>query len=105
MDIPVVHIQTGKDQVIDSRNILYIQSEGSQTLIHTTDQVYRPVVSLRDFAALLLPEGFDTLDKSNVTNVDKVKYYDKISKQAYFDKTGKGKYVKVSRRNQDKIRD
>ncbi|ASA22052.1 LytTR family DNA-binding domain-containing protein [Paenibacillus donghaensis] len=103
MDIPVIHLKTGNADVINSKEVLFIHAAERLTLIHTKDQVYRPAVTLKDFAEVLLSEGFESLEKSNLTNINLVQYYDKISNEAYFDKTKEGKSVRVSRRNRSKM--
>ncbi|OMD20499.1 LytTR family DNA-binding domain-containing protein [Paenibacillus sp. FSL E2-0274] len=104
MDIPVVNVTTGKAEVIDSTKILFVQADG-MTYIHTRDHVYKPANALKDYAEILLPIGFEYLDKSNVVNINLIRNYDKIAKQAYFDKERIGKSVKVSRRNRRKLND
>jgi DNA-binding LytR/AlgR family response regulator len=104
MDIPVVNVATGKAGVIDSAKVLFVQADGSTT-IHTASETYKPAYSLKDFAEILLPEGFEYLDKSNLANINRVKSFDEIKNRAYFDKLRKGKSIKVSRRNIEKMED
>ncbi|KJD42471.1 LytTR family transcriptional regulator DNA-binding domain-containing protein [Paenibacillus terrae] len=103
MDIPVVDLKTGTPKVIQSKHVIFFESKEGDTIIHTRTAEYRPAYALRDFAPILLPEGFETLEKSNLTNMTEVMDYDSSSKKAFFDKSRKGKHVNVSRRNKEKL--
>ncbi|WP_068722775.1 LytTR family DNA-binding domain-containing protein [Paenibacillus sp. DMB5] len=105
MKINVVNINTGKVTSIDSAETLYVESYGNKVLLHTRDQVYRPVITLKDFSLMLSSEGFISLSKSNVTNTNRIDNYDDISKRVFFDKGRKGKSVEVSRRKRHIIED
>ncbi|MDY7222099.1 LytTR family DNA-binding domain-containing protein [Halalkalibacterium halodurans] len=103
MKIPVVG-KDGNVTLIDHEDILYIVTKIEKVYIHTDDEVYTPVRTLKEFESLLAPHGFERLDKSNVTNVSAIKSYDRLRKTAYFDKDQKGKGTHVSRRNIEKIK-
>ncbi|OMD29160.1 hypothetical protein BJP48_18895 [Paenibacillus odorifer] len=104
MDILVVHIKSGIAGVIDSNDVIFLQTEGEYTVLHTRADEYRPAVALRDFAEILVMEGFEPLSKSNLVNLDKIKTYDKLTKEIFFDKSRESKSVKVSRRNIEKLK-
>lgn len=104
MDIPVVHIKSGDAGVIDSRKVIFIQTEGELTILHTQTDEYRPAGALKDYAEILIAEGFEALSKSNLVNLNKIKTYDKSTNKIFFDKELKGKYTKVSRRNVRKFK-
>lgn len=104
MDIPVVHIKSGIAGVIDSSSVIFLQTEGEHTILHTRTDEYRPAVALKDYAEILLPVGFESLSKSNLVNIKKAKVYDELTNKIFFDKDLKGKYVKVSRRNVRKLK-
>lgn len=105
MDILVVHIKSGIAGVIDSRDVIFLQTEGEHTVLHTKEDEYRPAVALRDFAEILVLEGFEPLSKSNLVNLEKAEIYDKLTKELFFDKHLKGKHTRVSRRNVEKLKD
>jgi DNA-binding LytR/AlgR family response regulator len=103
MDILVVNLKTGTPKVIQSKQVVYLESREGKTIIHTKTSEYRPAYALRDFAPILFAEGFEALEKSNLTNMTEVRDYDLSSKKAFFDKSRKGKHVSVSRRNKEKL--
>ncbi|TPE68009.1 LytTR family DNA-binding domain-containing protein [Halalkalibacterium halodurans] len=104
MKIPAVDSK-GNVTLIDHEDILYIVTKIEKVYIHTADEACTPVRTLKEFESLLAQYGFERLDKSNVTNIGQIKYFDRRRRVAYFDKDKKGKWVGVSRRNMQKIRD
>ncbi|OMG47294.1 hypothetical protein BK140_22570 [Paenibacillus macerans] len=105
MKIIAIHSINGTAHELPITDILYFSSEGDRVIIHTADASYYPPRTLKDFALLLSPHGFTSLEKSNLANMKMIRKYDKISKAAFFDKKCEGKHVTVSRRNIKKMSD
>ncbi|OAB31737.1 hypothetical protein PMSD_18295 [Paenibacillus macquariensis subsp. defensor] len=103
MRIPTIYDANGRPVNIDSNNLLYVSSEEDKIELHTRNEAYRPLRTLKDWEHLLHNEGFTPLAKSNLVNMKLLKKYDEEKRKAFFDIEGIGKSVEVSRRNIQKI--
>ncbi len=102
--LPLINKITGKAEWVLLKDILYGHVQDEKISFYTSNGIYRPITTIRDFLPLLQPLGFEQLEKSNIVNLVKVIGYDDTSHTALFDKSIFSCRIKVSRRNRGKIR-
>lgn len=91
----------GRDgpQWIPIEDILFFSSN-SRMVVHTTQGLFSPPVTLNDFHTLLQEYRFDKLDKSNLVNLSKIVDY---NERVYYALFSNGESCYVSRRNRTKM--
>ncbi|HEY0828415.1 MAG TPA: LytTR family DNA-binding domain-containing protein [Bacilli bacterium] len=71
--------------VIELSDVLYIKIEDRTIVYHTADALYYHISTLSDLEDHLFDFGFDTLDKTNIVNLNKIKKLDTQHGNIYFD--------------------
>lgn len=68
---------SGEHQLLNARDIMYIQTNGQGELnFYAYEEKYRAVSTLRDWAVLLQNEGFIQTDRGTIVNARKIDSYD-----------------------------
>lgn len=76
MFLPIVD-SNGQYRLLNAQDILYLQTDSKGKLyFYTFDESYRAVSLLREWAELLLPEGFIQTDRGTIVNAKKIESYD-----------------------------
>lgn len=104
MNLPVTNKKNGKVGWISTKDILcFTTKDSGKIIIHDQYDEFKLVRTLGELEELLEPEGYVSLDKTNLVNKSKIRKFDKKSKAVFF----KGKAISccVSRRNAHKLRD
>lgn len=78
--------------------VLYINIEDRNIVYHTADRKYYQITKLSELDEHLFGIGFDLLDKTNLVNMNKVKYFDSRFGKIFFEvsPTKHSKYASVA---------
>jgi len=70
---------------LDLQEVLYINIEDRNIVYHTADNKYYQISKLSELEEHFYPLGFDLLDKTNLVNMNKVKYFDSKYGKIFFE--------------------
>jgi DNA-binding LytR/AlgR family response regulator len=90
-------------QVIDIKDVDYIENEGRRLVYHIGDKKYYQIVTKSEMEMFLDNKGFDILDRPYLVNIGKIRHFDEKLGKAYFvDNPSKNsKFVTVARIKMD----
>jgi Response regulator of the LytR/AlgR family len=111
MLIPVTRDKDNQTEVImlDLNDVLFMHMEDRTVVYHTlNEQFYHLVPSLSIMARHSEAYGFEKLDRINLVNMNKIKYFDDELAIVYFEPkeqiTKKSKYATVAFLNKSKLK-
>ncbi|MFS0727243.1 LytTR family transcriptional regulator DNA-binding domain-containing protein [Paenibacillus sp. 1P07SE] len=79
--------QDGLLKEVAISEVLLITLTTSGPLFHTASGVYRYARTMSQLLPSLQEHGFETLDRGNIVNLDRVGHYDPVSRVVYFEET------------------
>lgn len=87
MKIPVLLKKKDGTELVelDLEDVLYINIEDRNIVYHTLDNKYYQISKLSELDEHLFDKGFDLLDKTNLVNMNKVKYFDAKYGKIFFE--------------------
>lgn len=83
----VMRVEADDTTTLATINLLdvhYVEIEGRKIVYHIDGQKYRHISTLSELEEHLENEGFDMLDKTNLVNIKKIKYFDEKQGKVYF---------------------
>jgi DNA-binding LytR/AlgR family response regulator len=109
MKVPVTRDRDNDTELImlDLNDVIFIQTEDRTLVYHTLDEVYYPLIpSLTTLSKHTEHLGFRRLDRINLVNIQKVKYFDEDLGKVYFEEniTKHSKFTTVSFINKNKLK-
>jgi DNA-binding LytR/AlgR family response regulator len=70
---------------INIKDVLYIHLENRHVVFHTRDDKYYVPDKLEDYEEMLFQQGFELTDKTNLVNMNEVRYLDTHYNNLYFE--------------------
>jgi DNA-binding LytR/AlgR family response regulator len=70
---------------INIKDVLYINVENRHVVFHTRDDKYFVPDKLEDYEEMLFQQGFDLTDKTNLVNLNEIRYLDTNYNNLYFE--------------------
>jgi DNA-binding LytR/AlgR family response regulator len=111
MQIPVTRDRKNQTEIIilDMNDVLYMHMEGHTVVYHTMhEHFYHLMPSLSALSTHVQGLGFEKLDRINLVNVNKIKYFDEKLGIVYFqlenEVTKKSKSATVAFLNKAKLK-
>lgn len=92
-----------KPIMINIANLNSITADRNEIHFHTSCGVYRPPLSLQDYATCFENYGFEYLNKSALVQMSNIKRYDPVNFVVTFDNEFPSQGCFVSRRNRYKV--
>lgn len=91
-----------KDYEIATINIFdvdYIETVGKRVIFYINDEKFYQIQSKIELEEILRGKGFDSLDRPNLVNIRKIKYFDEEYGKVYFveNPTSKDKFATVAK--------
>jgi DNA-binding LytR/AlgR family response regulator len=71
--------------LLDLNEVLYINIENRCIAYHTREETFHHIATLTELEEHLGEEGFDLLDKTNIVNMNQIRYLDEPHGNIYFD--------------------
>ncbi|MFD2613699.1 LytTR family transcriptional regulator DNA-binding domain-containing protein [Paenibacillus gansuensis] len=88
MRMPVVKrvdSETNELVMLDLNEVLFINIESRNIVYHTSQGKFYQITTLSELSEHLQDQGFDTLDKTNLVNMNKIKNLDSKYGKLYFE--------------------
>jgi DNA-binding LytR/AlgR family response regulator len=84
---------------INLHDVDFIDNDGRRAVFHIGNERYFLITNKSELEELLMPRGFDILDRANLVNISKIKYFDSQLGTVYFEEkpTKKSKFATVAR--------
>lgn len=108
MKFPVTRDRNNESEwlMLDANDILYINVEDRTVVFHTQDEKFYLLDTLSALSKHMEPLGFRKLDRINLVNINKIKYFDDEHSKVFFEKniTRTSKYATVSFMNKNSLK-
>jgi DNA-binding LytR/AlgR family response regulator len=70
---------------INIKDVLYINIENRHVVFHTRDDKFYVPDKLEDYEEMLFQQGFELTDKTNLVNLNEIRYLDEDCNNLYFE--------------------
>lgn len=92
---------------IDLNDVLFIKIEDRNIVYHTLNEKFSHISTLSDLEDHLFDFGFDMLDKTNIVNMNRIKYLNEKHGNIYFEEqpTRESKFASIALIKQKVLKD